>query len=82
MPERVKRIASGWKKTAYLFAPVTMMMGRAGPLGVDIMREYVKVAGASSRPSSSGTTSHVQINLATFTVVTYQYFQLAKSRGH
>lgn len=44
-----RRIASGWKDTTYLFAPVTMMMGRAGPLGVDIMRVYVEVAVAVAR---------------------------------
>jgi hypothetical protein len=46
-----RRTASGWKNTTYLFAPVTMMMGRAGPLGVDIMRVrvYVEVAVAVVR---------------------------------
>ena len=37
-------LAWGWQKTTYLFAPVTMMMGHAGPLRVDIMRVlYVEV---------------------------------------
>ena len=54
--------ASRWKKNTYLFAPVTMMMGRTDALEVDIMRVlYVEVAVAVASDESSCSSSVVRL---------------------